>query len=222
MDARPALSVQRSGASQLSEFGASHALSSSFPVFPTPLQESGPRFSDPHLVSVGREVQQRSQAAVSQLSSNSGVVGQAFSSSSGFYTDLHFSSTRQDEKHPRQSPFISQSASSGKSVIQSIETGVLHSTASSQVNRENSNSWCTDVLPDFSDFPMGNTIQNNQPDGSMSDDIAIPPEDLSKRNDWQVWADQLITDNDTYTPDWNDLLADANAANPEPRVDLCA
>ncbi|KAK6164401.1 hypothetical protein DH2020_001265 [Rehmannia glutinosa] len=220
MEAKPALSIQRSGAGQISNFGASAALSSSFPVLPTPLQETCPKFSDSQHVALNREFMQRPPAVVSPLSSNSGVVGHIFSSSSGFSTDLHFSSVQLQEKHPRQSPFISQSTSSGKSAVlpNSVDSRVLQSTASSQFNKENNDSWCTDTLPDFLDFPMSTTILNGQLDGSNSGGIAIPSEDLSKPNDWQDWADQLITDNDALATDWNGLLADASVADPEPKA----
>ncbi|KAL2517589.1 HTH myb-type domain-containing protein [Abeliophyllum distichum] len=48
--------------------------------------------------------------------------------------------------------------------------------------------------------------------------IAIPSEDLTKHNDRQEWADQLITDNSALTSDWNELLANASIADPEPQA----
>ena len=42
-------------------------------------------------------------------------------------------------------------------------------------------------------------------------------EEYSKRNDWQEWADQLISDVDPLTSNWNDLLAD-NIQDLEPKV----
>ncbi|GFP82951.1 protein phr1-like 1 [Phtheirospermum japonicum] len=215
MEAKPPLSIQRSNTGQISSFGASTALSSSSPVLPTPLQETCPTFSASH------QLMQRLPAGVSPLSSNSGVVGHIFSSSSGFSTDLHFSSVQQQEKHPRQSPFVSQSTSSGKSVIlpNSVDSRVLQSTASSQFNKGNNDSWCIDTLPDFLDFPMSTTILNSQLDGGHNGGITLPSEDLGKPNDWQDWADQLITDNDALTTtDWNGLLADASVVDQEPKI----
>ncbi|KAK4418429.1 protein PHOSPHATE STARVATION RESPONSE 1 [Sesamum alatum] len=216
MEAKPALSIQRSGASQISNFGASGALSSSFPVRPTPLEETYPKNSDSRHIPLERDLTRRPSAVVSPLSSNSGVVGHIFSTSSGYSTDLHFSSGQQQEKLPRQSPFISQSTNSGISVTlpHSVDSRVLQSTASSHFNKENNDSWCTDPLPDFLDFPMTTIIQNSQLDGSNMGGIAIPSEELSKPNDWQDWADQLISDNDDLTTDWNGLLADPSATDP--------
>ncbi|KAL8055260.1 hypothetical protein ABFX02_04G045500 [Erythranthe guttata] len=216
MEARPALSIQRSGGRQISNFGASAALSPSFPARPAALQESSPKFSDSQYISVERELMHRQPAP---LSSNNGVVGHIFSSSSGFSTNLHFSTIEQQERHPRQPPFISQSTSSGKSVMLAhpVDSRVLQSTASSQFNKENNDSWCTETLPDFLDFPMNTTILNNELDVSTNGGITVPSEDLGKPSDWQDWADQLITDNDALATDWNGILADATVADPAPK-----
>ncbi|KAL0418616.1 UNVERIFIED_CONTAM: hypothetical protein Sradi_1275100 [Sesamum radiatum] len=139
-----------------------------------------------------------------------------------FSNDLHFSSSQQQEKHPRQPPFISQSANSGSSVLvpHSVDSGVLQSTASSHYNKDHNDSWCTDALPDFLDFPMSGAIQNSQLDGSNTGGVAVPSEDPNRPNDWQDWADQLITDNDALTSDWNELLADTSVADPDLKVEL--
>ncbi|KAG6403105.1 hypothetical protein SASPL_135322 [Salvia splendens] len=220
METKHALPIQRSGPRQISSVGASASLSAAFPIPSTVLEETYPSFSEPQQVSLERELMQRPPAVVSSLSSHSGAVGHIFSSSSGFSTDLHFSSVQQQlEKHTTQSPFISQSSSSGKSVKlpHSVDSQLLQSTASSHFNRESNESWCTDTLPDFLDFPMSTTIQSSQLYGSNSSGITIPHEDLGKGNDWQDWADQLITDNDALTADWSGLLADASVAEPEPK-----
>ncbi|KAL0437334.1 UNVERIFIED_CONTAM: protein PHR1-LIKE 1 [Sesamum radiatum] len=173
METKPALSIQRPGGRQLNNCGASGALSSSLPVHPHPRDERYPNFSDSQHGFLDRRVMQGPAPNVAPLSSNSGVVGHIFSSSSGFSHDLHFSSSQQQEKHPRQPPFISQSANSGSSVL------------------------------------------NSQLDGSNTGGIAVPSEDPNRPNDWQDWADQLITDNDALTSDWNELLADTSVADPD-------
>ncbi|CAI9774392.1 unnamed protein product [Fraxinus pennsylvanica] len=214
MEARPALSILKSGARHLGNSGGSGTL----PVNPTPFEEKYPKLRDSQQVSTERELMQHPPAALSPLSSNSGVVGHIFSSSSGFSSDLHFSSTPKQEKHLRQAPFISQSANSGTSIIlpHSCDSGILQSTASSQFTKENNrSSWCPDSLPDFLDYSFSTSIDNSQLDSINSGDIGISSEDLIKRNDWQEWADQLITDNDPLTSDWNELLADANV---EPKM----
>ncbi|XP_071719623.1 protein PHOSPHATE STARVATION RESPONSE 1-like [Rutidosis leptorrhynchoides] len=122
-----------------------------------------------------------------------GAVGPIFSSSSGVSSDLHYSSVITHEKHSELAPFISQSS------------GVFQSTASSQYIKENNNnSWCTDSLPDFLDYPQNTPI--------------MPSEDLGKQNDWQDWADQLISEDGVLTPDWNEILIDTSIVDPEPKM----
>lgn len=131
-----------------------------------------------------------------------GAVGHIFSSSSGMSSDLHFSSITCHEKFSDRTPFIPQSS------------GVVQSTASSQYAKEtNNSSWCTDSLPDFLDYPQNTPIQSSNLEQSI-----MPSEDLGKQNDWQDWADQLITHDDAMTPDWNEILIDTNIGDPEPKM----
>lgn len=48
----------------------------------------------------------------------------------------------------------------------------------------------------------------------------MPAEEFVKRNDWQEWADQLITDDDALTSNWNELLVDNNVTDMEPKVEI--
>lgn len=219
METKPALPVQRSSGGQLSNCGASGALSSSLSVLSSPREGRCPNFSDSHQVFMERGFNQCPPAVMSPLAPNNGVVGHMYSSSSSFSNDLHFSSNQPQVKHQRVTPFISQSTSSGSSVLvpHSFDSGVVQSTASSHSNKNNINSWCTDALPDFLDFPA---IHNSQLDGSNSVGVTVPSQDLSKPNEWQHWADQLIIDDDALTSDWNELLADANIVGPELKVEV--
>uniref|UniRef100_A0A5B6YKR1 HTH myb-type domain-containing protein n=1 Tax=Davidia involucrata TaxID=16924 RepID=A0A5B6YKR1_DAVIN len=222
MEARPALSIQRSGARQLSSnLGASGALSSSLPVLPTTQEEKYPKLPDSQQVTMEREIMPKPLAFHSSTPSNSGVVGHMFSSSSGFSTDLHFSSVAPHEKHLRKALFISQSANSGSSIplTHSFHSGVLRSTASSHfIKQSNNDSWCTDSLPDFFYYHVNTPEQNNQMESSNSGGCVMACEDLSKRDDWQEWADQLITDDDSLTSNWNELLVDSNVADSAPEI----
>ncbi|KAL8490049.1 hypothetical protein ACS0TY_025323 [Phlomoides rotata] len=217
MEAKQALPVQRSGGGQLSNCGASGALSSSLSVLSTPREGRCPNSSDSRQVFMERGFSQCPPAVMSPLPSNNGVVGHIYSSSSSFSNDLHFSSDQQEEKHQRVTPFISQSTSSRSSALvpHSIDSGVVQSTASSHSNKDNINSWCTEALPDFLDFPMNTAIHNSQLDGSNSVGVIVPSQDFSKPNEWQDWADQLIIDDDALTSDWSELLADASIVGPE-------
>ncbi|XP_004247499.1 protein PHOSPHATE STARVATION RESPONSE 1-like isoform X1 [Solanum lycopersicum] len=202
MEARPAVSVQSVVASQLSNCGASGALSSSLSIFPTALGEKYPKFPDLQQASMGKELKQHPATVVSSLPSNSGAVGLMFSSSSGFSADLQFSSVSPQEKHSGTAPFISQSTYSETS-IQLPHSGVLQSTASSQYLNENHEPWCIDPLPNFLDYSMDNPVQNSQVASS------------NKQSDWQEWADLVLNDEDALPSDWNDIIADTSIGDSE-------
>ncbi|KAJ9543597.1 hypothetical protein OSB04_023304 [Centaurea solstitialis] len=200
MEAQTGLSFQRSGARQLSNHGVAGARSS-------PMEVKYPKFPESQQISTGQEFMPQNFSALPSGSSTSRTVGHMFSSASGMSSDLQFSSVSSHEKLPERTPFVSPSS------------GVLRSTASSQYMKEtNNNSWCTDSLPDFLDYPQNTSIPSSNLEHSQSGTIIMPSEDLGKQNDWQDWADQLITDDDALTPDWNEILIDTNIADPEPKM----
>lgn len=219
METRPALSIQRTEGRQLNNCGASGAPSCSLPVITTPRQELRSMISDPHQVSLDGGFTQCSPAVCSTLSSKSGVAGHIFSSSSGFPNDCHFSSVIQQGqgRHPRQTVYPSQPAINAASVLvpHSVDSSVLQPTGSIHYNINNNDSWCTDALPDFLDFPASNSIHNSQLHGNRSAGMVGTSEDLNKPDEWHDWADQLIGNGNALTSDWNEILADANAADPE-------
>lgn len=220
MEARPALSIPRSGAKQLTDMGVSSALSSSVPVLPVPLEEMYPKLPDSQQVSMERGLMTRPRTNSSPLPSNSGAVGHIFSSSSGFSSDLHYSSDSPHEKQSRNTPFLPQSASgSSLPLPHSSHSGMLQSTASSHYAKENSASWCTDSITDFLDFPVNNPVENSQAESSNCCSI-MASEELTKRNDWQEWADQLITDDDALDSNWSELLVDNTLPDVEPKVGI--
>ncbi|XP_073269219.1 protein PHOSPHATE STARVATION RESPONSE 1-like isoform X1 [Primulina huaijiensis] len=202
MEAKPALSIQRSGGKQLSNFGFPGAVTS-FPNILNHKKESYPKISNSQHVSLEKDLMQRPPTVVSPFSSNNTTVGHIYSSSSGFSTDLQFSSDQRQENHRRQSPFISQSTSGGKSVVlpHPGDPGVLQSTASSHFNHQ-SDSRCPRFLDD-----------NN------GDPIVYQSEDLGKINEWKDWADQIIIDNDELASDWDGLLGGTSFADPEPKFE---
>ncbi|XP_027350545.1 protein PHOSPHATE STARVATION RESPONSE 1-like isoform X2 [Abrus precatorius] len=215
MEARPAFSVERSSAKQLNNMG-SEALPSSMPVLPKPLEETCPKLSDSQLAFMEKELKTRPFTHSSNLNS-SGAVGHLFSSSPGYSTDLHHSSFSPHEKHSRSTHFISQSLSNMASLplSYSSNSGAIPSTASTPYSNGNSVSWHTDSLPSFLDFPGNTSIDNSQVESSACNIMAT--EEYSKRSDWQEWADQLISDDDPLTSNWNDLLSD-NIQDLEPKV----
>ncbi|KAE8685340.1 acid phosphatase 1 [Hibiscus syriacus] len=213
MEARPALSIQRSGASNL---GVSEGLSSSLPAISTPLDDTYLKLPGTQQVSAKRELMGSPLVRATRSSTNCGVVGHIFSSSSGFSSDLHYSSSSPHEKHSRNAPFISQAPTNAADLLlpQSSNQTLPQSTMSSHYYKENSGSWCPD--PGFSDFPISTPVQSCQVESTNCSDI-MTSEDLCKSNDWQEWADQLITDDDALASNWNELLVD-NVKDMEPKV----
>ncbi|KAJ7977189.1 protein PHR1-LIKE 1-like [Quillaja saponaria] len=214
MEARPSFSIQRSATKQITSMGMSGVLSSHLPVNLTPLEETYPKLPDSQQVSADSELKTRPLTHSSSLDS-SGLVGHMFSSSSGYSTDLHYSSVSPHENQSRNAHFISQSVCRMASFPLS-HSGPLQSTTSHYA-RENGASWHTDSLPSFLDFPVNTLVENGQVEGSSCSDI-IATEDYCKHNDWQEWADQLITDDDALNPNLDDILADTNISDLEPKV----
>ncbi|XP_058094801.1 protein PHOSPHATE STARVATION RESPONSE 1-like [Magnolia sinica] len=215
MEARPALSIRRSDPKQLSNLGASGAMSSSMPILPISLQEKYPKMPDSQQVSIERELRTVSMAQhVNPSVSNSAVVGHLFSSASGFSSDLHFSSASTLERHAKHTPFISQSSNSGASLplTHSSHTGLFQSVTSSSFAKENSE-WCSDTLQGILDLPDNVPLQNSQ----MQSGGGVASEDCARQSDWQEWVDPLINDDDNLATDWSDLLVDANVADLEPK-----
>lgn len=214
MDGHPAISFQRSAPRQL---GASGALSSSLPVLPNTLEEKYPKLPDSQQVSMERELVTDPLVFHSNtLSSSSKIAGHIFSSSSGYSTDVHFSSNSH-EKYSSNCPYISPPASNGSSLglVPSVHTELIHSSASSNYTRGHNNlSWCSDSGPSFPDFPSHTSMPNGhiQENGDCGSNL-VTHEDLVKRNDWQEWADQLITDDESLSSNWSELLIDTSAAD---------
>ncbi|KAF3495834.1 hypothetical protein DY000_02054495 [Brassica cretica] len=168
MEARP---VQRSGSRELSNL----ARTSSIPSTPNPSSAPEAAFMRPDHKPLGQ------QAYHLLSSSNGGSVGHICSSStSGFSTNLHYSSMVSHEKH--------------------------YAAASSN----NDSSWCNGG---FLDFPADHQAVHNSSqieDGCIG--IGAAFDDVQKPNDWQEWADHLITDEDPLlSTNWNDLLIDTSS-----------
>ncbi|RZC88668.1 hypothetical protein C5167_016531 [Papaver somniferum] len=218
MEARPVLSIHRSGAKQLTSGVVSVPMSSSFPVLPIPLEDKYLNLPECQQVSSARELlpHPMTMSHASSFPSNSEVVGHIFSSASGFSLDYHFSSLSPHERNSRNAPFVSQSSNNGSSLPlnQPFPSGVLKSTASSQYIKDSSDvSWCADPMEGFLDFPENIPIQNSQMESSSVGGIGT--EDHNKPSEWQDWADQLITGDDALAPNWSELLVDTGVLDPE-------
>ncbi|GAV74277.1 Myb_DNA-binding domain-containing protein/Myb_CC_LHEQLE domain-containing protein [Cephalotus follicularis] len=214
MEARPSISINRPGANRLSNHGVFGTLSSSLPVLPISLEETYTNTSDSQQVSI--ENMTRSLVHASHLPSNDGLVGHIFSSSAGFSSDLQYSSSSPRENYSRSAPFITQSSNNSRSLPlrQSSHSELLESTTSSHNTKDESVSWCTGLLPEFLDFPVNTSVQNSQIESNSG---VIASEEFTKQNDWQDWADQLITDEDDLVANWNELV-DTDVEDLEPKV----
>ncbi|KAL7228213.1 hypothetical protein ACSBR2_007009 [Camellia fascicularis] len=214
MDMRPPLFLQRSGEKQMSNMGVSGAMSS----FPTYSEEKYPKLPDSFQVSSEREMMTHPISPLSSpLASKSGTVGHLFSSGSGFSTDVHFSSVSPQARCPGNSPFISQTSSDGASLpaIRSSRSGVRSTQLINYPKEDNDMSWTPDSFQDFLDFPENVHVRNGQVESSTG---VMASEDHVKRTDWQEWADQLITVDDTLDSNWSDILVDNVQDHPKPKV----
>jgi len=214
MEAHPTFSIERS--KQLNKMGMSGALSSSLSVLPIPSEDMYLRLPESQLDIVEQELVTRPFTHSSYLNSN-GVVGHTFSSSPGYSTDLHYSSLSPDEKHSTDAHFISQSSTNIAQfpLSYSSNTGPPTSATPSHFSKENSASWHADSLPNFLDFPAHDSIDDNRVESSACP--IMPSEEYCKQNDWQEWAERLISDDDTLTSNWDELLTD-NIQDMEPKV----
>ncbi|KAL7200942.1 hypothetical protein ACSBR1_032791 [Camellia fascicularis] len=117
-----------------------------------------------------------------------------------------------EEKYPKL-PNSQQSSNAGASMpLAPCHSKMLQCAASSK-----SDSWCTDSLPDFFDYPVNTSSSKSQIGSSISGGCAMATEDLSKQNDWQDWAD-LINDDDSLNSNLNGLFVDNNVEDPELKV----
>uniref|UniRef100_A0A7N0TP79 HTH myb-type domain-containing protein n=1 Tax=Kalanchoe fedtschenkoi TaxID=63787 RepID=A0A7N0TP79_KALFE len=207
MEARP-IPIYNSGGKQHS--GACGAISSSLSVLPSHLDHNSPNFQDHQQASLRKGVMGGgSFMRASPFISNNGMVGPLHSSSSGFSTDIQFSNV---SPCSRNTSTISQSSINVTPFppTHSSFSGVLQSTASSQINSANNISWCTDPQQEFFDFASpGNHIQT----GRKGSSAVMPTDDLGKQSDWQEWADQLITSEEALNANWNEYICDVALEN---------
>ncbi|KAL9239061.1 hypothetical protein vseg_013416 [Gypsophila vaccaria] len=218
MDGHPALSIQRPGGMQL---GASGALSSSLPVIPSISGEKYRKLPETRQVSMEKELVTDPLVFHSNsLPSNGKIVGHTWSSSSGYSTGVTFSSTAH-EKHSTNAPYINPLAHNGSSLAPEASnySDFINSTASSNYNRGKPLSWCSETVLGFSDVSCQTPIQDSNLQGNISSGSSLTTqEELAKRNDWQEWADQLLTDNESLSSCWNEMLLDSNTCDQGQKV----
>ncbi|XP_058214138.1 protein PHR1-LIKE 1-like isoform X1 [Rhododendron vialii] len=197
----------------------SGAMSSSLPVFRTPLEEKYPKLPDTFHFSPEHELMTHSISPQSTLlASKTGTVGHMFSSASSLPSDVHFFSVSPQARYPSDAPFISQTSGDGTSFppIQSSHTGVQSTPPTNYPKESNDMSWTTDSLQSFLDFPENVLMQTGQVESNIG---IMASEDHAKRINWQEWAEfELIDVDDALVSDWSDILGDVNVQDPKPKV----
>ncbi|KAG2693967.1 hypothetical protein I3760_08G119500 [Carya illinoinensis] len=211
MNTYPALSIQRSGLNQLSNLGASGAMSSSFPALPPVRDDKDSNYTDSFHVSSGREPMKNPISTQAALLVSNGSInyGQLHTSSPRLPHDVHFSSVSWHERHPRDSPFISQSSTEEAS-FPPCHSSQLDARSTVLINHLDGNqdiSWCSFPLQDVVTFPENISVQNGQVESSTGVMIS---EDHA-RTDLE-WVDGWI--NSDLEADWNEI-PNVNVADPE-------
>lgn len=144
-----------------------------------------------------------------------GTVGNGLSSTSGYTSDICFSSPHSDLQHDRRSqcsPFISPTSMIRTSTP---PVGFPHTevqpTALTDIPKESKDGpWDANQLQDFLIYSENVPSQNCQVESSGG---VMGSEDQSTRSDWQ-WAEQLISVDEALDPDWSKILADVDTTDP--------
>ncbi|KAG6703254.1 hypothetical protein I3843_07G072100 [Carya illinoinensis] len=212
MNMYPALSIQISGTDQLSNLGASGAMSSSFPVVPPFVDDKYSSYPDSFWVSPERELMKNPiSSQASAIAFNSSIDEHLFTSSTGLPSDTHFSSVSHGG-HSRISPFISQSSAERESFLptHSSHLGVQSTALINNNDGSQDISWCTDPFQDFLNFPAYASAENSQVESSTG---VVASEYHTRRDDWQ-WARGWI--NSELEPDCNEL-PNVSVVDPKPK-----
>lgn len=214
MNMRPAVFLQISSEAQQSKIGFSGAISTSQPILPL-VEEKYPKLPGTFHVSSKHKQTTNPLSSMTIPSASKSLI----SSPSGSQTDYQFTHVSPQESRSHSYPFISNSSMIGPSFAasQTSHLCVQSATLDNYPIRSNVDSWDNDAFHEFLDHKTNVPVQNGQVEtlaGVMSSD------DYAKRKDWQEWADQLINDDDTLDPNWNDIFVDVNILDPEPKVCL--
>ncbi|MED6187030.1 hypothetical protein PIB30_072494 [Stylosanthes scabra] len=181
-------------------------MSSSSPVLPTPLDNKYMKPPDSFQLSPVREMTANPSSMQSTPSnSNTRSAGHTFSSPGV----VPFSSASKHERQHQPSPFISQTV--GEDSVSSE----LHSASFiSQPQESDDISWGPDPFQDMLGFPENVSVQNDQ----VENGACYINDDNVKKSDFGEWVDKLMSIDDSYDPNWSQLLADDNELEPKPKV----
>ncbi|KAL3520611.1 hypothetical protein ACH5RR_018760 [Cinchona calisaya] len=217
MDARTSLFIQRTSES-LSNKSASGATSACLPNLPTPWIEKYPKLPDSlHVTSEHELVTNTLSSRPAPLASRSGAVGHQFSSTSGFPSSTKFPPISPKGSQSQNYPFLSKSLrdETSSEIVPSSFSGVQSSPIDSYPLGNGNMSWGKDALQDFPDFSGNLHIQNGQVESLTG---VMASEDHAMRTEWNEWADDLISVDDSLDSNWGDLLVDVNIPDPERKL----
>lgn len=209
---RSALPMQTSSGKCFNELKVSGSYSSPLPVLANPLEDF-PKSPDPFFVSASREMitsplQMQANPIVSHIGSSSSDSPFA----GGFPADLQFPSFSPPERLPENSPFISQSVGGGNNFPPNLGISDVQSTGFINYQKDDDdNSWSTGQLQELLDLPEGVSIVNNQVVNSTE---VMSSENHVKRIGWR----DLDLYADSVEPNWNEILAESNAVDQQPKM----
>lgn len=197
------------------DFGFPTAMSSSFPILPTTLEERYHHYFPNSLwVSSGPELMNNNPVPcqVFPLVSGGSSGGNLFSSSSGFCNGVYVSSSSQAcpsvSTVPRDRTTVSYISGEGQRQECSAETQSLQ--LINQPQEQKDMTWSSDQLQGFFDFP----VLGPQAESSRT---MVSSKEVHSKIEWPDWADQLISD-DGIEPNWSELLGDPNVLNLDSKV----
>ncbi|KAF3452365.1 hypothetical protein FNV43_RR02798 [Rhamnella rubrinervis] len=212
---RPALFVQRSDAKQLTNLGASEAMSLSFPVLSTSVEDKFSKFSDAiEVCSRGEMMTNPNSRQASALISGGGTGGQLFSAPSRFPNDIHLSSISPSERRSQNSTVISQA--NDEKPLPSTHASHSETQFTTLINHTEENKdipWCPDSIQDFLDFSEIESVQNGPMESSTG---VITYGEHVEKTDWQDWDQFPI--HDALEQYWSELPVDDNVADCKPKV----
>ncbi|XP_048433191.1 protein PHR1-LIKE 1 isoform X1 [Pyrus x bretschneideri] len=194
----------------MSEFGASKAMSSSFPRLHTPLDDKYSNLPDSFQVS------SQGEKSIYSMQLQASSPGNLFPSASR-PNEIHISSVPPCEQRSQNSPFICKSPVDGKSLSlhRSSHSPHLEVQPTALINYPEENkdiSWCPDSLQDFLHFSESVPDQNGLVDSSAG---VITSEEHAGKTNWSDW-DPLISFDDALDPNW-ELPVDVDRMDPKPK-----
>lgn len=186
------------------DFRYSTAMSSSFSALHTTLEDRYNKFPNSFWVSSGQELMNNNPVPCQVVSGgNSG--GHFFSPSSGFCNVSAVS------PHGRNSQTPASTMPGDRLAMHDFP---LETQSPSLLNHHPQE--FTDPLEEFFDFSDHVPVLNLQAESSGV--RVVSSEELSKKSEWQDWADQLISADDGQEPNWSELLGDPSDHNLSSKV----